>query len=157
MSNTFHFAGRLAEAPTLRGTAKVCRFRLLRNEFAGFDEANNRKERIVSIDFTAFGGLGETIARTVGKGDQLVIEARIINNNYTDDAGRQVYGHSFIVFGFDYGAKSKSNREALQEKDHTTSQDYADRSQDVSDGLAEHDREFAPGADQVSSGGNSHE
>jgi single-strand DNA-binding protein len=154
MSNTFHFSGRLAEAPTLRGTAKVCRFRLLRNEFAGLDEANNRKERVVSIDFTAFGGLGETIARTVGKGDQLIIEARIVNNNYTDDAGRQVYGHSFIVFGFEYGAKSKANREVSQARGHATRQEHHGCDQDGTDGLAAHDEEFATETNPVSSAGD---
>jgi len=149
MSNIFLFAGRLAEAPTLRGPAKVCRFRLLRNEYAGHDDANNRKERVVSIDFTAFGGLGETIARTVGKGDQLFVDARITNNNYTDEGGRQVYGHSFIVFGFEYGAKSKANREASPGPDQSTVHDHADTAHEGSGGLAESAEEFTPGHDQA--------
>src|SRR5207245_5085007 len=54
-----------------------------------------------SVYFVAFGALGETIARTARKGDQLIVEARIRADNWTDKQGEKQYDHSFVVQGLD--------------------------------------------------------
>jgi len=64
-----------------------------------------------SVYFVAFGVLGETIARTARRGDQLIVEARIRADNWTDKEGEKRYDHSFVVQGFRFGAPGKLKRE----------------------------------------------
>lgn len=111
MSNTLHFTGRLAKAPALTrpGTSIVCKFVLIRNEYAG----QERDERKVAIPFVAFGGQAESIAAHCMEGDQLVIEARIENNNYKDKDGEDKYEYNFVVSNFEFGAPGKLKREHL--------------------------------------------
>ena len=115
--NKLIFTGRTAAAPELNtyGDKKVARFRLIRNEYAGKDEEGNRRERQVTIQFSAFDMMAETLAKTVLTGDQLMVEARLNNNNFTDSEGRDHYDYNFEVVGFDYGAPGPEKRKKLAE------------------------------------------
>ncbi len=107
--NRLFFSGRAASDPDINthGSTTVTRLRMISNEYAGKDEDGQRKERQVSIPFSAFGKQAETIAKTVSTGDQLVIEANIRNNNYTDGEGKERYEYNFEIVTFEYGAKGK--------------------------------------------------
>lgn len=115
--NKYIFAGRAAAAPELitsgNGT-KIARFRLIRNEFAGRDDKGDRRERTVSIPFTAFAGIAETLAKNVLTGDQLIVSATIRNNNYEHN-GEDRYDYNFEVIEFDYGAPGAEKRKKLAE------------------------------------------
>ena len=74
-----------------------------------------RREKQVTIPFTAFGGMAETLAKNVMTGDQLVIEAKISNNNFTDGEGKERYDYNFEVVAFDYGAPGAEKRKKLAE------------------------------------------
>lgn len=113
--NAFHFAGRAAAAPELtqHGDTKRARFRLIRNEYAGKDEKGERRERQVSIPFTAFGNMAESLAKNVLTGDQIIVEAAIKNNNFTDGNGVERYDYNFEVKGFEYGAPGAEKRRQL--------------------------------------------
>jgi len=115
--NKLIFTGRAAAAPELNayGDTKVARFRLIRNDYAGKDENGERREKQVTIPFTAFGGMAETLAKNVMTGDQLVIEAKISNNNFTDGEGKERYDYNFEVVAFDYGAPGAEKRKKLAE------------------------------------------
>jgi single-strand DNA-binding protein len=105
------FSGRVAAAPEpkISGDTKICHFTLMSNEYAGKEKA----PRVVSIRFTAFGGMGEGLAKAL-KGDKITVKYRIENNNYTDSAtGNQHYGFNFIVEGFEFDAPGKLRREML--------------------------------------------
>jgi len=115
MSNAYHFDGRLAAAPVVtRPSADltVCKFTLIRNERINGDEGKERKERKVQIQFTAFNGLANTIAEHCLEGDQLIVTARIENNNYTVNEEIE-YGFNFILTEFSFGAPGAKKREAL--------------------------------------------
>jgi len=118
MSNTLIFVGRVAQAPALTrpsGTA-VCKFTLIRNEYAGTDnDGNVRDERTVSLQFTAFQKRAEALAKNVMEGDQLIVTARIENNNYQKD-GVDVYGFNFVVENFEFGAPGPRKRAQLAER-----------------------------------------
>lgn len=119
--NKLLFAGRVAAAPELKNydDTKVARFRLIRNEYAGKDDEGNRKERQVSIPFSAFDSLAETLARNVLTGDQLMIEATVRNNNFTDKDQVERYDYNFEVVAFEYGAPGAEKRKKLAERADT--------------------------------------
>lgn len=112
--NNFNFTGRLAATPTIsgRGDKKVAKLVLIRNDVIGKDDNGNKIERTTSIQFTAFNGLAGVIADNTAKGDQLIVTARVVNNNYQKD-GVDVYGYDYIIESFDFGAPGKESRERL--------------------------------------------
>lgn len=117
MSNLHFFDGRLAAAPALTNhgnNTQVCKFTLIRNEFAGTDDGGEaREERKVALQFTAFGPRAKAIHDHCFEGDQLIITSRIENNDYQDSKGADKYGFNFIVVGFDFGAPGPKKREML--------------------------------------------
>jgi len=103
--NSFNMiaVGNLSKDPELavKGDTTYTKFCLVGNDF------------VTTLWFVAFDGLGETIAKNVRKGDQLIVEARVRSNNWTDKEGEQHFDHSFIVQSFRFGAPGKAKREEL--------------------------------------------
>ncbi len=93
------------------GELTYARFCLIGNDYAGKDEDGAAREIVTSLWFVAFGTLGEAIANSARKGDQLIVEAKIRANNWTDKQGERQYDHSFVVDGFRFGAPGKAKRE----------------------------------------------
>jgi single-strand DNA-binding protein len=114
--------GNLARDPELaaHNEKSYARFCLVGNDYAGKDEVGAAREVVTTLWFTAFGPLGETLARTARKGDQLIVEARVRANNWTDKQGEKQYDHSFIVEGFRFGAPGKIKREELEARREDT-------------------------------------
>ena len=112
-SFTLTAIGNLARDPELaaKNDTSYTRFCLMGNDYAGKDEEGGAREVTTSLWFVAFGGLGEAVARNARKGDQLIVEARVRANNWTDKQGEKQYDHSFIVEGFRFGAPGKAKRE----------------------------------------------
>src|SRR5580704_14031353 len=107
--------GNLSKNPELvsKADTSYTRFCLIGNDYAGKDEEGNSREAVTSLWFVAFGGLGEAIANNARKGDQLILDARIRANNWTDQEGERQYDYSFVVEGFRFGAPGKVKREEL--------------------------------------------
>lgn len=108
--------GHLARNPelTVKGDTTYARFCLVGNDYAGQDDGGTNREVVTSLWFVAFGALGETIARRVRKGDQLIVEARVRANTWTDKQGQKQYDHSFVVQGFKFGAPGRAKREEFE-------------------------------------------
>jgi len=107
------FVGNLAKSATLTGAGDraVAKFTLMANEYAGKDrESGEVRERSVAIQFTAFRAKAETIVKNAMKGDQLIVDYWVENNDYEKD-GETVYAHNFIVEDFQFGAPGKAKRE----------------------------------------------
>ena len=117
-SFTLLAVGNLAKNPELmvKGDTTYTRFCLVGNDYAGKDDEGNGREVTTSLWFVAFDGLGEAIARNARKGDQLVVQARIRANNWTDRDGEMKYDYSFVVQSFRSGAPGKVKREELASK-----------------------------------------
>ena len=113
--------GNLAKNPELnvKGDTAFTRFCLVGNDYAGKTEDGTTREVVTSLYFVAFGGLGETIARNVRKGDQLIVQAHIKADNWTDKEGDLQYDHSFITDSFRFGAPGKAKREELARRDES--------------------------------------
>src|ERR1700748_3623097 len=112
-SFTLTAVGHLARNPELvaKGSTAYTRFCLVGTDYAGKDEEGAAREVVTSLWFVAFGALGEAGARHSRKGDQLVVEARVRANNWTDKQGEKQYDHSFVVQGFRFGAPGRTKRE----------------------------------------------
>ena len=117
-SFTLTAVGNLARNPEFvaKNDISYTRFCLVGNDYAGKDEGGTAREITTSIWFVAFGAMGEALARNGRKGDQLVVQARVRANNWTDKQGEKQYDHSFVVDGFRFGAPGKIKREELDER-----------------------------------------
>jgi single-strand DNA-binding protein len=117
-SFTLTAVGNLARNPEFvaKNDISYTRFCLVGNDYAGKDEGGTAREITTSIWFVAFGAMGEVLARNGRKGDQLVVQARVRANNWTDKQGEKQYDHSFVVDGFRFGAPGKIKREELDER-----------------------------------------
>ena len=112
------FVGNLARSVSVTGAGDraVAKFTLIANEYAGKDKSTGEaQERAVAIQFTAFRGKGEAIAKNAMKGDQLIVDYRVENNNYEKD-GEAVYGYNFIVEDFTFGAPGKDKRDQFSQR-----------------------------------------
>ena len=114
-SFTVTAVGNLAKDPefAVKGDTTYTRICLVGNDYAGKDEEGNPREAVTSLWFVAFEGLGETIAKNARKGDQLILQAQIRANNWTDKDGEKQYDHSFVVQTFRFGAPGRIKREEL--------------------------------------------
>jgi single-strand DNA-binding protein len=114
-SFTLTAVGNLAKNPELatKGDTSYTRICLVGNDYAGKDEHGNVRETVTSLWFVAFEGLGETIAKNARKGDQLILEAQVRSNIWTDKEGEKQYDHSFVVQSFRFGAPGRAKREEL--------------------------------------------
>src|SRR3569832_2270045 len=90
--------GNLARKTELDAKVEVfyTRFCLVGNDYGRRDEEGAAREFITSLWFTAFGALGEAIAKNALKGDQLIVEARVRSNNWpTSREKSSTTTHSF--------------------------------------------------------------
>jgi len=114
-SFTITAVGNLAKNPelTVKGDTSYTRFCLVGNDYAGKDDDGNPREVATSLWFVAFEALGEVLAKNALKGDQLIVQAQVRANNWTDRDGEKQYDYSFIVQSFKFGAPGKAKREEL--------------------------------------------
>src|SRR5262249_15890732 len=110
--------GNLAKNPELesKGSLSFTRFCLIGNDYAGKDDGGATREATTSLWFVAFGAIAESIAKHALRGDQLIVQAKIRSNNWTDQQGAKQYDYSFVVDGFRFGAPGKLKREELEER-----------------------------------------
>lgn len=114
-SFTVTAVGNLAKDPEFasKGDTNYTRLCLVGNDYAGKDQQGDAREAVTSVYFVAFDSLGEAIAKNARKGDQLIVQAHMRSNTWTDKDGEKKYDHSFIVDTFRFGAPGKIKREEL--------------------------------------------
>ena len=114
-SFTLTAIGNLARDPELavKGDTTYAKICLIGNDYAGKDDQGNSREAATTVWFVAFENLGEAIARNARKGDQLIVQAQMRADNWTDKEGEKQYDYSFVVQNFRFGAPGKAKREQL--------------------------------------------
>jgi single-strand DNA-binding protein len=114
-SFTITAVGNLAKEPELamKGDTTYAKICLVGNDYAGKDEDGNAREAVTSVYFVAFESLGEAIAKNARIGDQLILQAQVRSNNWTDKHGEKRYDYSFVIQNFRFGAPGKAKREEL--------------------------------------------
>jgi single-strand DNA-binding protein len=112
-SFTMNAVGNLAEDPEIgnKGGTVYTRICLIGNDYAGKDEHGNAREAVTSMYFVAFDSLGEAIAQHARKGDQLILQAQVRSNNWTDRDGKKQYDLSNVIQSFRFGAPGRAKRE----------------------------------------------
>jgi single-stranded DNA-binding protein len=150
-SFTLTAVGNLARNPeaVAKGDITYTRFCLVGNDYAGKDEEGAPREIVTTLWFVAFGPLAELLVHNTRKGDQLVVEARVRSNNWTDKQGEKQYDHEFVVQGFRYGAPGKIKR-----AERAARQDDVTRRADGGGGA--HENGSAPVANGDASTANGH-
>jgi single-strand DNA-binding protein len=115
--NSFTIAavGNLAKDPELavKGDTTYTNLCLVGNDYAGKDDHGQPRELTTSMYFVAFDAIGEAIAKNCRKGDQLILQAQVRANNWTDKAGEKQYAYSNVVQTFRFGAPGRVKREEL--------------------------------------------
>jgi single-strand DNA-binding protein len=114
-SFTLIAVGNLAKNPELmvKGDTTYTRMCLVGNDYAGKDADGQAREIATSVWFVAFENLGEAIAKNARKGDQLIVQAQVRANNWTDLDGEKQYDYSYVVQSFRFGAPGKVKRDEL--------------------------------------------
>jgi single-strand DNA-binding protein len=108
--------GNLARNPELvaKGDTLYAKFLLVGNDYVGRDEEGASREFVTTLWFTAFGAMGEAIAKNALKGDQLIVEAHVESDNWVDKQGGKQYDHSFVLDSFRFGAPGPAKREEFE-------------------------------------------
>lgn len=114
-SFTITAVGNLANEPelALKGDARYAKICLVGNDYAGKDEHGEAREAVTSVYFVAFESLGDALAKHARVGDQLILQAQVRSNNWTDKHGEKRYDYSFVIQNFRFGAPGKAKREEL--------------------------------------------
>ena len=106
MSFKIFAVGNLSDQPEL-GRKGECRFSLISNDYAGPD----KPKTVTQVWFVAFAAVAAALAAHCRKGDQLIVEGRMVANNFEED-GKTVYRYSHVVESFEFGAPGKIKRDA---------------------------------------------
>lgn len=149
-SFTLTAVGNLTRNPELvaKGDVTYTRFCLVGNDYAGKDEEGAPREVTTTLWFVAFGPQGESLVHKARKGDQLIVEARVRANRWTDKHGEKQYDHDFVVQGFRFGAPGKLKREERERQREEALQRGDERGSGPVDGNSIPDGK--PGADGAS-------
>lgn len=102
------FTGRTARTPEVikQGDVTICNISLIDSEYAG----QNKEPRVVCLQFKAFGGRAEALAKSM-VGDLIQVAYRVENNNYKDNEDVMHYGHNFIITDFRFFAAGKARQD----------------------------------------------
>ena len=97
----------LARNPELstKGEVTFARFCLFGNDEVVEGGEGPSQEVVTSLWFLAFGEIATAIAQHARKGDQLILEARVITTHWINKQRERQHGTVFIVTGFRFGAR----------------------------------------------------
>ena len=112
--NNFQFLGRLTKDPELKYTfneKSYCKFSVA-------VDRRFKKDDGPTADFffiTAWGKQADVITQYFKKGQQILIEGRIENNNWEDENGKKHYDFEFTLEHFDFAAPAKNSKNTDQD------------------------------------------
>lgn len=94
MLNRIIIMGRLTRDPELRSTqggTKLCKFSVAVNRSYTNKQTGEKTEEADFFECDAWASTGETVSRYFHKGDMILVEGEMRNNNYTDNNGVKHY------------------------------------------------------------------
>lgn len=125
--NSWNVTGRFIKDPettTTQGGTSVCRFCL-----SVADSQYDKDKKLVSslFNFTAFGKMGEAVAKYFKKGSTIELTARVAHNTYKNKQGIEVTATEYYVEKMSFPPKSTAssdNGENTPEKTQTKTKNY---------------------------------
>jgi len=95
---------------TPSGTA-VAKFSLAVNRNYTDSTTKEKKQEVMFIDVTVFGRAGETANQYLKKGSKVLIEGRLVLNQWTDQSGQKRSKHEVICEKMEFlGCKNDNNQ-----------------------------------------------
>lgn len=110
MLNRVILMGRLTRDPEFKQTTSgvsVCRFSMAINRQFANKETGERETDFVECD--AWRSTAEFVARYFTKGNMILVEGELRNNNYTDNNGVKHYGMRVLVNSVSFCESKKSD------------------------------------------------
>lgn len=98
MLNKVIIMGRLTRDPDFKQTQSgvaICKFSVAVER--QFKDSKTGERLTDFLDCTAFRGTAEFISRYFSKGNMILVEGNIQNNNYTDNSGVKHYSNNIMV------------------------------------------------------------
>jgi single-strand DNA-binding protein len=119
--------GRVAKEQELKqvGDTSILRLTLIANDKFG------EKETVTSVQFIAFNGTAQALAKNVRKGDQLIVEAYLKNNYWTDSKEQRHYDNDLVITGFRFGAPGQIKRAELESRNGRSEQPAPTKDEDA--------------------------
>jgi single-stranded DNA-binding protein len=104
-SFTLTAVGTLARNPGIStsGNLSYARFCLVGSDFEEIEGAV--KERLISMWFVAFGAVGDSLVKYARKGDQLILEATAVVDDWSGRPKDGMNDYIFEVLGFRFGSR----------------------------------------------------
>ena len=81
---------------------------------------NNGKDDTTFIDVVIYGNIAETTSKYCKKGDLIGVQAKVVNNNWTDKDGKNHYDYKFMGYKVTF-LSTKRNEENSQEEQPSNS------------------------------------
>lgn len=83
---------------------------------------NNDKDDTTFIDAVIYGNIAETTSKYCKKGDLIGVQAKVVNNNWTDKDGKNHYDYKFIASKVTFLSTKKENVEEAKKEENTNDQ-----------------------------------
>lgn len=81
---------------------------------------NKGKDDTTFIDVVVYGNIAETTSKYCKKGDLIGVQAKVVNNNWTDKDGKNHYDYKFMGYKVTF-LSTKRNEENSQEEQPSNS------------------------------------
>ncbi|MFL6605783.1 MAG: single-stranded DNA-binding protein [Steroidobacteraceae bacterium] len=117
-SFTLRAVGALGRNPERisKGDTHYTRFQLVGDDYAGRDGDGQVREVVTSLWLVAFGALGEALCQNARTGDQLIVEAALRPDNWTEKTANQHPDPGFVLTGFRFGAPGWARQGELEDR-----------------------------------------
>lgn len=80
---------------------------------------NNGKDDTTFIDVVIYGNIAETTSKYCKKGDLIGVQAKVVNNKWTDKDGKNHYDYNFIASKVTFLSTKKENVEEAKKEENT--------------------------------------
>ena len=110
--------GRLCADPEFRQTTSgiaVCRIRIAVNR----PKQKDKEQQADFINCTAWRSTAEFIARYFTKGQKIIVEGSLRNNDYTDNNGVKHYSMDVLVDGVEFGESKGTGGSSQPQNNYT--------------------------------------
>lgn len=98
---------------------------------------NNGKDDTTFIDVVLYGTIAETTYKYCKKGDLIGVQAKVVNNKWTDKDGKNHYDYNFIASKVTFLSTKKENVEETKKEENTNDDIFSQFGEqiDIDDGF----------------------